>query len=138
MNRYANVNDRETVKAIYSLADYENDSRQNSSPETTIFLGLLIENYPNEKGLFPLRRKVRGRSEESADSGGVFVCPYLGMNSPTFYLVGGNKGAVLEAGDIFSDEHKDNYEVFIDVVIKTANEIPRIEPMDPFRLANFQ
>ena len=46
-----------------------------------VFHGLLIENYPNAEGLFPLRCKVRGR---------------------------------------------------------TANEMPRIELMDPFRLANFQ
>jgi hypothetical protein len=83
-----------------------------------------------------MRRKMRGRAEESADSGGVFLCPYLGIKSPTFYLVGGNKGAVLEEGDIFASDHADTYELFIDLVIRTANEIPKIEPMDPFRLAN--
>lgn len=137
MTRVVNIHDRESVRAAYSFEDYSQDVGGNSLAEALVYRGVLIESPPDTDGNFRLRIHARSISEGEPGPGGVFVCPFLRGDYASFYVVGGNKGAVLEQGDIFKGDDEENYRLFLERLIKTASETEWPEPMDPNRLKNF-
>ena len=138
MRHTANVNDRDSVRKVYSIEDFERDSSRNSLAKIDRHFGLLIDAAPDEKGDFYLHAGTHALAHEDERTGAFFICPYMGEDYASFYLVGGNKGAVREHGDIFDLDEEGGYERFIDAVIDGARNIPVVPPMDPNRLKNFQ
>lgn len=137
MSQTANIHNRDSVKAAYGFVDYSQDVGGNSRGKASIHRGVLIESPPDKNGDFRIRTHARSLSEEAPGTGGIFLCPFLGADYTSFYLVGGSKGAVVEQGDIFKGDDHENYQRFLERVIRTAKEMDWPTPMDPNRLKNF-
>jgi len=138
MRHTANINDPDSIKKIYALADFERDAIRNSLAKMDRHFGLLIDAAPDSEGRFYVHVGIHAMAHNDLRAGAAFVCPYMGKDYASFYLVGGNMGEVREHGDIFDLDEEGGYERFVRIVIEAAREMPVIPPMDPFRLANFE
>jgi hypothetical protein len=134
----ANVNDRDTVKAVYPLSAYEADVNENSIARATVRHGVRIETAPDATGAFRVARasqSVAATSETGPDETEPdFLCPHMGREYGRFALRGGQRGAVEEKQDIFQDHTADEYELFIDKVIEAARRTELLSPLHRHRM----
>jgi len=110
----ANINDRQSVEALYGCADFDQDAARNSRPGAAIWYGVRIESSPDEAGWFALSRaqhhvgEVRG--QDSA-----FLFPH----EASLQRAGPGDGAPSAPEDTPASR-RDDYEAFIDRVLQSA------------------
>src|SRR5262249_40095560 len=95
----ANVRDRHSITAIYSLEQFETDANQNSLASATTRHGLLIESAPDHRGSFHLRRIIKSVSDGHEGPEALFICPYMGRAYERFALLDGTVGLAGEKID---------------------------------------
>ena len=115
----ANVKNRHSITAIYTLEQFETDANQNSVATATTRHGLLIESAPDGGGSFLLRRMTKSISDGHEGPEALFICPYMGRAYERFALLEGSVSLEGEKID-FLDLELHEYDVFIHAVIAAA------------------
>jgi hypothetical protein len=121
-----NINDPESLKALYPLSAFEEDAARNAVADTQVVHGIRIESGPDAEGWFRCVRAQRHVGEQTHAAGLPFVAP----NEPHIAanLVGAEPDAAPSAADA-RRTRQEEYDSFIDRVAETARTSAFQEPI---------
>jgi hypothetical protein len=122
----ANINDPESLKALYPLSAFEEDAARNAVANAQVVHGLRIESGPDAKGWFRCVRAHRHVGEQANSSGLPFVAPSEPHIDAS--LVGAEPGAAPSAAAA-RGTRQGEYESFIDRVAEVARTASFQEPI---------
>ena len=136
--RRANINDRQTVEAVYPFEAFEEDAARNALDKSQVVHGIRIDSVPDAQGWFDLIRARRHVGELTGSSEAVFLHaeePHLSgpmQNDP-------DEGAPQKPGETAETRRKE-YEAFLDRILDEARSADIPEPIgrEETRLQGFR
>jgi hypothetical protein len=118
MNK-ANINDRQSVAALYPRSAFDEDAARNALGTTEIVYGVRIESSPDETGWFVFARARHHVGELTGFAEAVFIAanrPHL-----TAPLLGSDPDDGAPQGPTVTAEARaQEYEAFVDRVLEAA------------------
>ena len=134
----ANINDRQTVEAVYPLEAFEEDAACNALDKSQVVHGIRIDSVPDAQGWLVLVRARRHIGELAGSTEAVF----LRSDEPQLSAPMGNdpgEGAP-QSRDRTAETRRKEYEAFLDRILDEARSADIPEPIgrEETRLQGFR
>jgi hypothetical protein len=124
----ANINDRQSVSALYPQTAFEEDAARNEVGDAQIVHGLRIETSADEQGWFQLARVRHHVGELTGFKEAIFLAPNRPQLSAV--LLGADpEGAAAPGPQANAATRQEEYEAFIDRVLEAARHADFPDPI---------
>jgi hypothetical protein len=124
----ANLNSRDSVKAIYPREAFEQDAALNGRVPAAVVAGVKILSRVDAAGAFELSRLSQHVGEADPEGDSIFLAPHRDEEGDALGPVAADQAAALAPAEALPDQG-DRYEAFIDDIlaaVSTAEFKPEI------------
>ena len=124
----ANINDRESVEALYPRDAFEEDAARNAFGNAQVVYGVRIDSVPDEEGWFRLTRARHHVGELTGLTGAIFLAadgPHLSAT-----LLGSEaEGGAPTGPGVTPETPGREYQAFVDRILDAARSADFPEPI---------